>query len=197
MSIEYIIGGILGEADEAARQTLEKAEAEAERIMEQARKKAKELAGSTSKKGGADGAALKARKISLAELEARKLRLGARQRAVAKCFDAALEKLENMEEEDYVSFLGEKIRRAARDGGIILMNEEDRDTVGSRAVALANTLLGSEKVSLGRYAISARGGFVLRAGAVEINCTLEAMVASVKEEATPEVAAALFEGGRT
>lgn len=192
MGIEYIIGGILGEAEEDARQVTERAEAEAGRIMEQAQRRARELAENALKKGAADAAMLKDRRISIAELEARKLRLGARQKAVAKCFDAVLEKLESMEEAEYIDFLGRRISGAARDGGVVLLNEKDRKTVGSRAVALANTLPGGEKVSLGEEAISARGGFVLRSGAVEINFTLEAMVASVREGVIPEVAAALF-----
>ncbi|HWQ77818.1 MAG TPA: V-type ATP synthase subunit E [Anaerovoracaceae bacterium] len=192
MSIENMIADILGEATESSRQTTERAEAEAAGIMEQAKRRARELAENTLKKGEAATAMLKDRKISIAELEARKLRLGARQKAVAKCFDAVLKKLENMEEAEYVDFLGKKISKAARDGDVVLLNEKDMGTVGRRAVDLANTLMGGEKVSLGEETVSARGGFVLQAGAVEINSTLEAMIASVKEDVIPEVAAVLF-----
>ena len=40
--------------------------------------------------------------------------------------------------------------------------------------------------------MNARGGFVLKAGAVEINSTLESMVYAVKESVTLAVLEALF-----
>ncbi len=193
MGIENITAVILGEATDSAGRVLEKARETAEEIMEQTEKTVLELTESSFQKGERDAAALKERKLSIAELDGRKLRLGARHRAIAKCFGAAMESLENMDEADYIDFLGKKISQAAGNGGgVVLFNEKDQKTVGSRAVDLANALLDDRQVSLGAETISARGGFILRAGNLEINSTLEAMLESMKEDVIPQVAAALF-----
>lgn len=192
MSIEKITARILSEATENAGLVTAGAEKEAKELIEKATKTAKEIAEKAVIKGNSDTIILRDRKVSVAELDARKMRLAAKQEAVAKCFDAALEKLAGMNESDYVNFLAKKISEAAIDGGVILLNEKDKKAIGNQVIALVNSMEGGKKVSLSESTINAKGGFVLKVGSVEINSTLETMVNGLKESTTPEAVAALF-----
>jgi V/A-type H+-transporting ATPase subunit E len=47
-------------------------------------------------------------------------------------------------------------------------------------------------IALGKVRVTARGGFVLQRGRVDINCTLEMLVRSVQEEIEADVVQRLF-----
>lgn len=192
MSIEKITARILGESTERANLVIADAEKQAKEILNKANAKAKEIADAAVKNGDSEAVILVQRKISVAELDARKMQLGAKQEAVAKCFDVALEKMADMSEKNYVDFLAKKVSEAAIDGGIVLLNAKDKKAIGNKVITQANSMAGGKKVSLSEETIDAKGGFVLKHGSVEINSTLETLVNGLKESVTPEVVTALF-----
>lgn len=192
MGIEKITEKILSEARNDADQILEKAGCDGRDTLHKAQLRSDNIKRETEERGNEDAVLMKSRKVSVAELEARKMKLAAKQGAITKAFDLALEKLENMEKNDYIRLLVKAISETGVDGGELLLNQKDHDFVGQKVVELANASSSSRKVTLSEQTIGAKGGFVLRKGAVEINSTLETMVNAVRESVTPEVVEVLF-----
>ena len=139
-----------------------------------------------------DAQLVKSRKISSAELEGRKMRLATKQDSIAKCFEKAVDKLAEMPEDDYINLMVKLIHETGMTQGELLLNQKDHKAVGSKIVKQVNSSEKFEKLELSKETINAKGGFVLRNGAIEINTTLESMVSTVKESVTPEVVEALF-----
>ena len=160
--------------------------------MAEAEKEVSEIKNRMHAKGAADSVAIKHRAQSAAELEARKMRLAAKQEAIRQAMDIAACHLSNMEPKDYIPFLVKKIAAAQVMKAQILLNERDRATIGKKLVTAANKSLKGGELALSDQTIDAKGGFILKYGATEINSTLETIVESVKDAVTPEVLSALF-----
>lgn len=190
--MEKVKDKILKEANNDSRRIFEKGRYEGRDAVYKAQRLAEKMEMDSRQKAEKDAEALKNGRKSVAELEARKLRLAAKQAVVADAFDTALDQLEAMDRGDYTRLLAERAKEAAVQGGELLFSERDRAEIGEKIVDLVNAGRTDARVSLGSDTINARGGFVLRSGAVEINCTLETMVADIREEVTPQVVKALF-----
>jgi V/A-type H+-transporting ATPase subunit E len=192
MSIETITEKIRKAAGEEAEALIAKAQADRDDILGKASKQADAIRKEMEKKATQDGVLFKERKISVAELEARKLELSTKQTAITRSFALALERLSSMDQNAYVELLVKAVIEAGVKDGELLFNQKDRASIGQRVVDEVNGKDETVKVSLSEDAIDAKGGFVLRKGSMEINATLETMVNAVKEAVTPEVVEALF-----
>lgn len=197
MSIDNITAKILSESTENARIITDKAKEEAKAVVDKAKQEAQDMKEKMERQAQEDAAVLKNRKLSVADLEARKMRLAAKQAIIAKSFDQALEKLATMKKGEYVDFLVKKIKEvsseASAGGGVIVLTKKDKDSIGKEIIEKVNADAKNGAVmTLGDDTISAAGGFVLKSGSVEINSTLETMVGAVREDATSEVVGALF-----
>lgn len=188
MSIDKITDKILSEAREEAQKLLEKAQQESWDVLAKAKEHAEAISKDEEKKAKTDARLLMERKVSVAELEARKLRLAAKQQAIEKCFNQALDRLSNMNQLDYIKLIVKAVKDTGVTDGELILNQRDRDSVGAKVVELVGGSL-----TLSKDTINAKGGFVLRKGSVEINSTLETMVNAVKEEMTPQVVEILFQ----
>jgi V/A-type H+-transporting ATPase subunit E len=193
MTIENITGKILAEAHAQSSQILEEADYKSRTIIEKAQEQAEKIQKDLAEQGKSDAQLLKSRRTSVAKLEARKMRLGAKQALISRCFDSALDQLANMAESDYLDFLASKILAAGIDGGELLLNERDRKAIGEKLVKKVNGTGETGTLTLSANIIKAKGGFVLRQGSVEFNSTLETMVSSIRESITPDVVKALFD----
>jgi V/A-type H+-transporting ATPase subunit E len=192
MSIDNITDKILAEANEQSKLVIDEAEDKSKTIIVKAREKRAEILKDYEDRAGEDAKLLKSRRISVAELEVRKIRLGAKQDLISRCFEKALDQLANMEEGKYIDFLFNKILALEVEGGELLLNSKDRKNIGESLVKKINDSGRSGKVTLSPDTIEGRGGFVLRRGSVEINSSLETMVNGVKEAVSPDVITALF-----
>lgn len=100
------------------------------------------------------------------------------------------------EEKESMRLYGEDISPEAYE---VIMNKKDRDGQGVYIVAgvrratvgkITGTVL--DKVTLSNEVANISGGFILRMGRMEINASLEAIIADLKEQMTPEVMELLF-----
>ena len=100
------------------------------------------------------------------------------------------------EEKESMRLYGEDISPEAYE---VIMNKKDRDGQGVYIVAgvrratvgkITGTVL--DKVTLSQETANISGGFILRMGRVEINASLEAIIADLKEQMTPEIMQILF-----
>ena len=132
------------------------AQAETERILTAAREEAAQITARYKAQADAESADLAAknakaavereeRLVSVAQMEARKVQLAAKQEMVEKTYALALEKLCAMPEEQYVQVLADLLVQASSTGrGEVIFSPADRDRVGKAAVAKANELLAKQ-----------------------------------------------------
>lgn len=192
MSIENITEKIIGEAENIADSSLNNANSQSLKIIDDAKKRGETMLAEAFAQNAIEAETLKSRKVSAAELQTRKMLLIAKQDAIKKSFDIALEKLKNMPEHEYINFLAGEIQKIPDCSGEIILTEKDKNNIGEKLIKTVNENLKGNQIALSSKTIQASGGFVLKNGDVEINSTFETILSSIKDELTFEVANALF-----
>ena len=137
------------------------------------------------------------RLASVAQLEARKLILAAKQEVLEEAFRKALEDLLSLPEKDYVELLAKLIASASQSGSEqVIFSQKDRPRYGKAAVTRANELLGERgRLTLAVETRPIGGGFILSDGDVEVNGTFETLVRMQRREMAAAVAKVLFHEG--
>ncbi len=200
-ALERMEERILQDARTKAQEIVRAASAEAEELLAQAkglagRRREEELARSAQR-------AEEARKriLTLAELEVRKRMLATRASLVDEVFAEAARRLGSLEPDRYEAYLKRQMHAAVAEApsdaiAEVVMSRRDRESLGPRVVAAVNSELAAQgrkiEVRLSEDQGEFAGGFVLRLGSVEVNCTFDAALAREREALMVEVAAILF-----
>ena len=135
---------------------------------------------------------------SLAALESKKHVLMTQQEMLAKAFEHAAQKLLDLPESDYVNFLASQACAASLSGmESIILSPYDRKRVGNETVKAANSALRAARknasLTLSDRTADIRGGLILSSGDIEVNCSVDALVAAHRNELSPYVASVLFD----
>lgn len=129
------------------------AQAQADAILNEGRSQAQAITRQWEEKARAESRAILAqgekaagerleRLDSVAQMEGRRLLLGAKQEMISQAFDAALEKLLSLPQEEYVELLAQLCAKAADTGREeVIFSPADKAKVGSKVCARANELL--------------------------------------------------------
>ena len=191
--IEKLTGRIHQETQEAIQARLAQARAQAEEIRANYAAQAARERQEILDKGRQALAERQERLAGMAQLEARKQALSARQQVVEEAFQKALEILCSLPEDEAVPLLARLAAAAAETGEEeVLLSPAQRDTLGKQVVAQANALLSQGKLTLGPAAPEIQGGLILRQGAVDINCTFAMLLRQQRAQLNGPVAALLF-----
>jgi len=122
--------------------------------------------------------------------------LDAKNAAIDQTFDAAVQKVINLPDNGYKELLLKWLRAAPQQRGTLILNERDKQNLGRELVESINRDRAEDTaVTLAEEPGEMIGGFVLRTAKYEIDKSLDSIVAKLKEEMSPEIAAELF-GGR-
>lgn len=190
--IEKITQLIESDAQAEIDRVLGDAKAEAARIAAQYQEHADAEAAELAAKNEKAAAEREERLVSVAQMEARKVTLGAKQEMVEKAYIRALEKLCAMPDEQYVAVLADLLVQASSSGHEeVVFSPEDRERVGKAAVEKANAASG-KKLTLSAESLPIKGGFILKDKNVEVNCTFETLVRLQKAETAGAVVKKLF-----
>ena len=129
----------------------------------------------------------------MAQLECRKLELSATQEMLAKAYDAALEQLLNLPDQEYTALLADLAVKASSTGReAVILSQKDRTRFGKQVVTQANEKLKDGGLTLSGETRPIQGGLVLSDGDVEVNCTFETLVRLQRGAMDREIAALLF-----
>ncbi|MDD3347529.1 V-type ATP synthase subunit E [Oscillibacter sp.] len=182
----------------------EETQSEIDRILEAARAEAAEITARYQSQAEAErtaqaernkkaAAEREERLAGMANLEARKVSLAAKQELVERAYDLALQKLCALPADQYTQTVAALLAQAAADGrGEVIFAPETRKQLGAEAVALANEKLGGGKLTLSGETRPILGGFILKRGNVEVNGTFETLVRLQRAETSGAVAKRLF-----
>jgi len=190
--IEKIVQRIREDAQTEIDGILDAAGREADQIMERARLQAEAEKADLTARNEKTAAEREERLVSMAQMEARQVKLAAKQEMVEKAYGLALEKLCAMADEDYISVVTALLVKAAPDGkGEVIFAAGVRERIGEKAVALANQALNGT-LTLSGETRPIRGGFILKNGNVEVNGSFETLVRLQRAETAGAVAKTLF-----
>jgi V/A-type H+-transporting ATPase subunit E len=191
MSLEDIKAKIEADARNEAEEILGQFRAQADEILSEAKQESEKLIKKLQERIRYEENEVRKRKAIVADLEVRKLMLGARRELIDLTFSKALDVLSGMPKKKYFSFMTELLESSEVAGdeevflcrGEKLLDGKWLDEVNARRNF--NLILSQERVP-------GAGGFVLRKGRIDINCTWDVLLGWIKEDLEAEVVDRLF-----
>ncbi len=195
---EKIKEKIIADARERAGKIIEDARLEAQGIIKDAEKQAFQRVAIMTEKAKEEAVLYKQRFHAAGEMEDKKSILKTRQDTIDEAFSAALSKIAALPDEKYSLFIEDVLIKAAKDEeGDLVMNKKDKQRLGRQFVDKINAkfkAMGKKAMlKLAEENLNSCGGFVVRYGEMEINCTLEVLLNMARPNLEAEVAAILFE----
>lgn len=195
MNTDAITAKIMEEAREQAAALLKEADEKAEQMRIQAEE---ELA---HKRGQADESLrvqvrdMRDRMLRMAELDQKKAMLAVKRQVIDEAFENALERMRKMDAADKKAYLCRLLVDSAAGGEELIVSEEEKDLYDDAFMDRINACLaqaGKKPVRPGG-ARKLGGGFALREGGMEINCTYASVIGQARPGLESEVAAMLFQ----
>ena len=193
-NLSNLTSKILKDAEDKKAVILADAENEKNKILGKKEDEAKAVEKTMLEKAEREAASRKERIISGAQLNARNEKLGAKQKVISEVFESSVKELSNCNAEDLRGFIKEVILNTNIEGEQnLILNEAGKKAVDEAFVAEINKALGNKAViKLNENTRDFRGGFILEKDGIEINNTFEALVSSLKDDLSLEVARVLF-----
>lgn len=192
---EKIVAHIGDEAKAQAQAILDEAAAKAKEVSDSYDKAAQDEYWNMVRAGVKECEADSERVKRVAEMECRKDILSLKQDMISEAFKLAQEKLSSMQGDEYVDFLVKLAVKAAGEGEReLIFNSRDRAAVGAEVVEKANAALqGKAKLSLSDEIREIAAGLIVKAGGIEVNCSVESLIASKRSELASQLAQIMFE----
>lgn len=188
---------IIADARERAEKILENARLEAQGIIKNAEKQAFQRVAIMTEKAKEEAALYKQRFHAAGEMEVKKNILKTRQETIDEAFSVALSKIAGLPDDKYSLFMEDILLDAAKDEeGVLVINKKDKQRLGQQFVDRINarfkTMGKKAALKLAEEDLNSCGGFVVRYGEMEINCTLEVLLNMARPNLEAEVASILF-----
>lgn len=186
---DKIIEKILSDAENYRSKIISDADADYEKMTNEARKQADDfLAKEESLLKAEESEALKRKKV-VAALDGKKLYLSKKTEAVDNVFTAALDRLNNLERSAYKSVICRFIENNANDGDTVLLPKNTPFTVNE---VLAFSVVKDKNLKVkdgGKFS----GGVIIEGKLSDVNLSFEAVIATLKEKYETYVAEKLFD----
>lgn len=192
---QKIIDKILSDATHDAGEMLSEALKKAEALVaaKQAEADAEyDLSVEEARKAGEE---VVRRRLTVADLEVKKLLLSAKKQAVDEAFEESLKKLLALPKEEYAALVGSMIASAADDGDVVVISENDKNVLTKAVFDKISAKIG-KKLTLSDTFGNFRGGVMLLGKGVDKNLTFESELALLRDEVEPEVAKIMFSNGK-
>lgn len=187
--IDNITKRIADEGENAAREIIAAAEAEARALHAEYAKKAEGVREKIFARAEKDAENTAFRIESSASADARRSSLAKKQELISEAFNKAEEKLSGLSGEELVSAVSSLALRAADgESGEIILSEKDaslKEKILAKCSENKGITVSKETHSLG-------GGFIFKRGNTEINCTFPRLVSELRDELQLEIAEILF-----
>lgn len=193
-NLNNLTSKILKDAEDKKAVILSDAENEKNKILSKKQEEASSLEKTMLEKAEREAASRKERIISGAQLNARNEKLEAKQKVISEVFETSVKELSNCSAEDLKDFIKEVILNSNIKGEQnLILNEAGKKVIDEVFVAEINKELGTKAfIKINENIRDFRGGFILEKDGIEINNTFEALVSSIKDDLSLEVARVLF-----
>lgn len=193
MALKDLLAKIEAEAQEQADAILKQGAQAVEMLKQSADSETQKEVGAIRQQGKRLAESERSRVLSLANLEVRKRLLTTRQQAIGEVIDKAIKKLRDLPAQEYFELLQSKIHASPIQGQTeLLLNPKDRQRVPQDFVDRVNRSLSNGSIVLSDETRDIDGGFVLRTGRTEENCSFKAVLQQMRDALELEVGRALF-----
>ena len=190
--LENILGQIRADAQSTAEQAAAQAQKQADELLEQARAEAREKSAREAERTEAMVRDAGERAKSAADLERRRRLLSEKQSLISGILDEAQDALEQLPDAEYLEAIRKLASRyALPEQGEILFSEQDFARLPA-GFASSLALPGGGSLTAKASAEVRGGGFLLRYGGIEENCTFPALFDAAREELQDKVSELLF-----
>lgn len=192
MALADIRKKIEQEAAAEAAKLLDEAKAQADALEAEA---AAEIAKSKEYYDGmfaAEAPEVRRRAEIIANLDVKKISLGAKQELIGRSFDAALDRLCALSSAKYLAFMEKLLDQAVSSGDEELLTASGEKRLTQSWLDKYNAA-HHKKLKISAEKADIRGGFILRSGKISVNCSLETLIHWLKDELEPEVVKRLFD----
>lgn len=193
-NISNLTSKILKDAEDKKTSILNEANEERNKIIAKKEEEASSEEKVILERAERDAASRKERIISGAELSSRNAKLAAKQKVINSVFEESVEALCNLSDEIFKDFVTNSILNSGIEGEQnLILNEKGAGIITDEVVAEINNKLNSKAtITLSSENRNFKGGFILEKDGIEINNTFEALVSSIKDDLSLEVAQVLF-----
>lgn len=196
--IENLKNRIMQDGRERADKVLSDAKAQAQEMMRKAREKAATMVEEAKVKAEKMGDDRKERIISSARMDARNMKLTAKQETIDRIMNMAADTIMAMDKKEYTDFLEKLLVNSIETGDEeIVFSKADTERIDLGMIDRLNKKLiskgkkGALKISHEERNI--KSGFLLINGGVEINCSIESQIRMIRDSIEGEIAGLLFE----
>ncbi len=191
--LEKIVTAIREEAQAEAKAVIDQAHAEAAHILSEEKSKSDALCAEIEASARQQSAHIERAAASAAELQRRRRLLEAKQEMLAHTMEEALKELYALPEEAYFSLLIQMAAACAEPmEGELLLSGRDLSRCPDDFVQRLGQALPNAALSLSRETRPIDGGFILKYGDIEHNCSFRAVFDARREELTDKVRGILF-----
>lgn len=197
MSVETITAKILSDAKaEASRIDAEIAE-KVKKIQAEQGAQIKAIDKKAQEEGQRRGEDRHKKDIATAELELRKSLLAQKQELIETVFDQAFKRLAGLRGEEYEQFIAGLLLKVVEVGDEeVVVSGKGSPKMGKKLLHEVNAQLAKAgkkgQLRMVEENRELQGGFVLRRGKMEVNCSLNSLFSTIREELEPRVAEILF-----
>ena len=190
MSKEAIIDKILSDANLKGDAIIGEANGKADEIISLAAKQCKDYLYQSKTEIDRLTLEIDERSRSVAELDARKLLLAAKTQVLDSVYAKTLEKLRNLDKEQYGALIFAMLENA-KDGDVVIVSEREKDIVTKQSLADFSKKKGI-KLTLADKFGDFDGGVIISENGVDNNFTLDVEVSILREQTETKIAKEIF-----
>lgn len=194
--LEKILKAIEADADKNADEIIGKANREAEEIMAAAQQEAEKKCSEIAIKSEMDRKAVISRAESAASLQEKKIILDAKQQMISNIITSARNSLMILPDSEYIQIILRMVKKYAHQkSGVILFSAADKKRLPSDFDTLLKNILSDKtgaSLTVSEEIVNLEGGFILKYGDIEENCSFDAIFSAAKEELQDKVNTLLF-----
>jgi len=196
MAVEDILKKIRADAEEAARRIVAEGQAAADGVTAEARGRIEAQGERMRAKARQRADEERNRIVTLARLSGRRDLLTEKQRLIDRVFDETRKSILEMGREDYRGLIRAFLKDTHDAGDVEVIVDTDETRIDQGFLdEVARQLDGAGRLTLSSERRAIGGGFILRSGRTETNCTLETILRDARERLETEVASILFGSG--
>ena len=185
-----IINRIIEDANKKAKVILAEATNDANEKISEANAWADEYKNAQTKAINKEAEDIVTRRMTVAELDVRKISLGKKQELVSKVFDSVLEKLINCDKKTYLSLVEKLLNEnAEEEDGVVLSN----DGVLSETDVIKLDVFNKKKLSVIKERGDFKGGVMLVGKVCDKNLSFEGLISEKKDYYVSQIAETLFQ----
>lgn len=195
-NLNNLTSKIISDAELKAKEIIDNAKKEENKILNEERAEAEAKKNAILKKAEFEAKAKKERILSSTSLEIRNNKLKAKQEIIDNVFKNALSSLNNLPNGEYEKFVKNYIISLDISGDEKIIQNKDNKISHDLLENINSALKAKGKkgqLSLENEKRNIGNGFILYKNGIEINCTFEALVLSVRDELENDVVSALFD----